>query len=53
MYKILMICTPRIRKPEPISHISSQTEMESQSEEEMAGTIMMTKPELIYSGKKA
>ena len=48
-----MICTPGIRKTEPISHISRQMEMESQLEEEMAGTIMMTKPELISPGKRA
>ena len=47
-----LICTPGIRKPEPISHISRQMEMEKRLEEEMVGIIMMTRPELIYPGKR-
>lgn len=47
-----MICTPGILKQEPTSHTNRPKEPESQLEEKMGGTIMMTKPELIFPGRK-
>ena len=47
-----MICTPGIWKQEPTSHNNRPKEPESQLEEKMGGTIMMTKPELIFPGRK-